>query len=77
MCSKVGLHVDFIVRSHDQKSHVASDFNHHDPMNAMVPLITLLALCDINIGVNEQNSYVAPHFDHLDQRNAMVPLTTL
>ena len=51
--------------SHDQKSHVAPNFNHLDLRNVMVSLTTLLASHDSKTsasGVNDQKSYFEPHF---------------
>ena len=38
--------------SYDQESHVAPEFNHLDLMNAIVPLIMPLVLCDANAAIN-------------------------
>ena len=35
------LDVAYIIRSHDQKSHIAPYFNHLDPGKAMVPFMIL------------------------------------
>ena len=40
------------VASYDQKSHVASNFNHLDLANAVVPLMTWLASCDTDTSSN-------------------------
>ena len=38
--------------SHDQKSCIASPFGHLDLTNGMVPLMTVLALCDTDTTIN-------------------------
>ena len=46
-----GLHVSCI-RSCDQKSHLAPDFKHLDPRNAIVLLMMLLLPCNANASTN-------------------------
>ena len=48
MSSNGGPHVDYIISSHDPKSHVAPNFSYLDPRNAMVPLIMLLATHNVD-----------------------------
>ena len=62
-----GQHVDYNIRSQDQKGHDKPHFNHVDLRNAIVPLTTLLASYDANTdanGVNGQKSHVATHYNH-------------
>ena len=46
------IYVEYITRSHDQKSNVAPYFNCLDLRNVMNPLTTLLASWDANTGAN-------------------------
>ena len=79
-----GLLVDFIIRSHDQKSDFAPHFNYCEPRKAMMILTKLLESCDANNstrGVIDKK--VMMHFILvvIDLRNARVlyvtPLTSL
>ena len=62
------------------KNHVASHFICLNIRNAVVPLMMLLASCDIDVSASDikwLKCHVAPHFKCLDLRNGMLPLTTL
>ena len=43
-----GLYVDYIIRSHEPKSHVAPYCDHLDAKNAVVTLMMLFGLCNAN-----------------------------
>ena len=61
------------VGSHNQKSYVTSQFER----NAVVSLMTPVALCDASTGssgVTQAKCYVASYLNHLDLRNVIVPL---
>ena len=47
------LNVDYFICSHDQKSDVASHFNHLDPRNVMVSLMMMLASCNSNANISD------------------------
>ena len=83
MCSNVGQHVDYIIRSHDQKprkscyilfqSCWAKECNGDSKKchwhHVMLMLAPMVAY--------DQKGHVAHNFNYLDLRNAMVPLTKL
>ena len=49
VCSLTGgQHVEYIIRSHGQKGHVASHFDYLDPRNVMVPLMMLFSLHNVD-----------------------------
>ena len=63
--------------SHDLKNHVTSHFDHLDLTNGMVPLMTLLVICDTDIrsvALHDQKSYVAHYFSHLDMMKMVVQI---
>ena len=43
-----GLHVDYIIRLHDQIKHVAPHFNYLDPSNVKLPLMLLFTSHNAN-----------------------------
>ena len=60
------------------KSHVASSFEHLDLTNEIVPLMTLLASCDMDtssMALHDQKSYITHSFNYLDLMNTLVLLT--
>ena len=65
--------------SHNQKSHVAPQFNYPNLRNAMVPLVMLLKLCDYDASANSikwPKCQVTLHFYCLYLWNATVPLAS-
>ena len=64
--------------SHDQKSHVACNFDYLDLRNAMMPLVTQSASLYADASANgscDQKCHVAPHFNCLDIGNVIITLT--
>ena len=59
---------------HDQKGHIAPNFNFLNLGNAMVPLM-MLALAQM--ASHHQESHVVPHFNYLDLRDAIMALMML
>ena len=57
----LGLHVDYIIRSHDQENDVAPHFSCLNLKNAVVPFLMSLASCDAYTSAN-----YAPDFDYID-----------
>ena len=69
------LHVDYFIWSHGLKSHTASPFDHLDLANGMVPMMTLLALCDTDTNImtlHNQKCYTTHCFKYLDLMNTMM-----
>ena len=57
---------------------ITSSFDDHDLTNGIMPLITLLALCETDtaiIALHDQKDILHIFFNHLDLMNTMVLLT--